>query len=155
MLSKIRDTSGNLDYRMIIIGSVLPDVIDKPLFIVFGDSGLFTGRSHAHTILFALVLLFGGIFTRKSWLLTLAGANLSHLVLDFMWGNPKTFFWPFLGGFELYDAEGWFSDIWHNLTRLPEIYIPEIIGLVVTGYLAYKILKVRGIGRFIRQGVVG
>ena len=153
-LAKIRDKTGKLDYRTIVIGSMLPDIIDKPLFLVFGESGLFTGRSHAHTLLFALLLLSGGIFSRKSWLLTLALANFSHLFLDFIWDDPKTFFWPFLGKFEPYEAEGWFADLWYNLTRLPEIYIPEIIGLLVAGFLAYKILKARGINRFIRQGVI-
>jgi inner membrane protein len=154
ILGKIRDKTGNLDYRMIIIGSMLPDIIDKPFFLLFSESGFFTGRSHAHTLLFALVLLSAGIFSSKPWLLTLALANLSHLFLDFIWYDPEILFWPFLGRFEPYEAEGWFSDLWYNLTYLPEIYIPEIIGLIITGFLSYKILKVRGINRFIRQGVI-
>lgn len=154
VLSKIRDTSGNLDYRMIIIGSVLPDIIDKPLFLLFSESGLFTGRSHAHTLLFALLLLSGGVFSRKSWLLTLALANIFHLFLDLIWNCPETLFWPFLGEFKPYEADRWVSDIWYNLTHLPEIYVPEIIGLIVTGFLAYKILRVRGLNRFVRQGVI-
>ena len=149
-----RDTSGNLDYRMIIIGSMLPDIIDKPLLLLFSESGLFTGRSHAHTLLFAVLLLSAGILSRKSWLLTLALANITHLVLDSLWDNPKTLFWPFLGGFEPYEAEGWFSDIWYNMTHLPETYVPEVIGLIVTAFLVYKIVKARGISRFIRHGVI-
>jgi len=154
-INYFRDTSGNLDYRMIIIGSMLPDIIDKPLFLLFSESGLFTGRSHGHTLLFALLLLSGGIFSRKSWLLTLALANLTHLILDSLWNDPEILFWPFLGGFEPYEVEGWLTDIWYNLTHLPKIYVPEIIGLIVTGYLVYRILKSRGINRFIRQGTIG
>ena len=154
MLAKIRDKTGKLDYRMIIIGSMLPDIIDKPLFLFFGESGLFTGRSHAHTLLFALLLLSGGIFSRKSWLLTLALANVFHLMLDAIWNNPETLFWLFLGTFKPYESEGWFTDLWYNLTHLPEIYIPEIIGLVVTSYLVYRILRFKGINRFIRHGVI-
>ena len=149
-----RDTTGNLDYRMIIIGSMLPDIIDKPLLLLFSESGLFTGRSHAHTLLFAVLLLSAGILSRKSWLLTLALANISHLVLDSLWDNPKTLFWPFLGGFEPYEAEGWFSEIWYNMTHLPETYVPEVIGLIVTAFLVYKIVTARGISRFIRHGVI-
>ncbi|MBN2077077.1 MAG: metal-dependent hydrolase [Dehalococcoidales bacterium] len=155
VLRYFRDASGNLDYRMIIVGSMLPDIIDKPLFLLFSESGLFTGRSHAHTLIFAALLLSAGILSRKSWLLTLALANFTHLILDSLWENPEILLWPFLGGFEPYEAEGWFSDIWYNLTHLPEIYIPEIIGLIVTGFLAYKIVKIMGINRFIRQGVIG
>ncbi|HEY94350.1 MAG TPA: hypothetical protein G4O15_05380 [Dehalococcoidia bacterium] len=150
-----RDTAGNLDYRMIIIGSMLPDIIDKPLFLLFSESGFFTGRSHAHTLLFALLLLSGGLFSRKSWLLALAPANFFHLILDCLWADPEILFWPLLGRFEPYEAEGWFSNLWYNLTHSPEIYIPEIIGLTVTGFLAYKILKVWGINRFVREGVIG
>ena len=155
MLSNFRDSAGNLDYRMIIIGSMLPDIIDKPLFLLFSESGSFTGRSHAHTLLFALILLITGLLSKKSWLLTLALANLTHLLLDSLWDSPEILFWPFLGGFKPYKAEGWFSILWDNLTRLPEIYIPEIIGFIVTVYLIYRILKNRGISRFIRQGVIG
>jgi hypothetical protein len=139
---------------MIIIGSMLPDIIDKPLFLLFSESGFFTGRSHTHTLLFALLLLSGGIFSKWSWLLTLSLANLTHLILDSLWNDPEILFWPFLGGFEPYESEGWFADIWYNLTHLPEIYVPEIIGLIVTGYLVYRILKSRGLSRFIRQGFI-
>ena len=155
MLSYFRDNNGCLDYRMIIIGSMLPDIIDKPLFLLFSESGLFTGRSHTHTLLFALLLLSGGLLIRKSWLLDLSLGNLFHLFLDFIWKSPETLFWPLLGNFEPYQAEGWFSDIWYNLTHSPEIYIPEIIGLIVTGFLTYKIFKVGGINRFVRQGIIG
>lgn len=154
VVSKIRDKAGNLDYRMIIIGSMLPDIIDKPLFILFRESELFTGRSHAHTLLFALLLLSGGIFSRKSWLLTLALANLFHIVLDSMWGTPETLFWPLLGRFRPYEVEGWLSDLWYNLTHLPEIYVPEIIGLIVAIFLAYKIIKAGGLNKFMKQGVI-
>jgi inner membrane protein len=155
ILSYFRDSTGHFDYRMVIIGSMLPDIIDKPLFLLFNESGLFTGRSHAHTLLFALLLLSAGLFSRKSWLLTLAVADLFHLFLDSIWNNPETLLWPFLGRFEPYQAEGWFADIWYNLTHLPEIYITEIVGLLVTGFLTYKIIKVGGINRFVRQGVIG
>jgi len=155
MLTYFRDSTGNIDYRMIVIGSMLPDIIDKPLFLLFNESGLFTGRSHAHSLLFGILLLSGGLLSRKSWLLTLALADLFHLLLDFIWYNPATLFWPLLGGFEPYEAEGWFSDILYNLTHSPGIYVPEIIGLVVTGFLAYKILTTRGITRFVRRGVIG
>lgn len=155
ILATIRDKTGNLDYRMILIGSMLPDIIDKPLFLLFNESGFFTGRSHAHTLLFAVVLLFAGIVIRKPWLLTLALANVSHLFLDYLWKDPKILFWPFLGRFEPYEAERWVSGLWYNVTHLPEIYIPEIIGLIITGFLFYKIVKERGIGRFIRQGAIG
>lgn len=155
ILSYFRDSTGHLDYRMIIIGSMLPDIIDKPLFLLFNESGLFTGRSHAHSLLFALLLLSGGLFSRKPWLLTLAVANVFHLFLDSIWNNPETLFWPFLGRFKPYGIEGWFSGIWYNLTHVPEIYIPEIIGLLVTGFLTYKIIKAGGINRFVRRGIIG
>ena len=154
MLKRIRDETKNLDYRILIIGSVLPDIIDKPLFLLFRESGMFTGRSYAHTLLFAILLLTGGIVSKKSWLLTLALADLFHLILDFIWDDPETLFWPLLGRFEPYEADIWFSHLWFTLTHLPEIYIPEILGLMVTCFLAYKVLKARGVKRFIRQGVI-
>jgi inner membrane protein len=152
ILRKLRDTSGKLDYRMVIIGSMLPDIIDKPLALMFNSSGLFSGRGYAHTLLFSLLLLAGGLIFKKPLLLILFIADFSHLLLDEIWDNPVTLFWPFLGKFKITDTEGWISGIWENLFTLPEVYLPEIIGLVVVTCIAFRVLKDRNIIRFIRQG---
>ncbi len=158
LINRLRDSTGRLDYRMVILGSMLPDIIDKPVFLLLRDRGFeVSGRGYAHTLLFSVLLILAGLFLikkKKPWLLTLGLASIGHLILDGIWERPAVLFWPLLGQFAPGDTEGWLSGIWENLFRLPEVYIPEIIGLIVTLYLAYKIIGSRGIIRFIRQGTI-
>jgi len=51
-----------IDYRLILLGSMLPDIIDKPLGIwLFGN-----GISIAHTFVFSMVLMAAS-FTVYTW----------------------------------------------------------------------------------------
>jgi inner membrane protein len=159
LLNRIRDIGGKLDYRMVIIGSMLPDIIDKPVFLFLRDRGFeVSGRGYAHTLLFSFVLIIGGLFVarkKKPWLITLGLASAAHLLLDQIWEMPVTLFWPFLGPITAGDTEGWFTSIWENLISEPWVYVPEIIGLLFTLYLAYRIIRGRGIIRFIINGNIG
>ena len=97
-----------IDYRLILLGSMLPDIIDKPLGIWLLD----TGRSIGHTLVFGSVLVAAG-FTLYAWrcstgLLGLSFASVIHLVLDQMWLAPRTLLWPAYGwSFERGDVEEW------------------------------------------------
>ncbi|MFP3975182.1 MAG: hypothetical protein ACLFVK_03050, partial [Dehalococcoidia bacterium] len=51
-----------IDYRIALIGSMLPDIIDKPLGIYIFTETFSNGRIYAHTLLFFLVLLLIGLF---------------------------------------------------------------------------------------------
>lgn len=48
-----------VDYRLVLIGSMLPDIIDKPLGIAF-PAALGSGRTVAHTFLFLFLLFCAG-----------------------------------------------------------------------------------------------
>ncbi len=82
-----------MDYRLIIIGSLLPDIIDKPVGMIILP--LHNGRVFGHTLLFILILLLIGLKYRK--FLFLSFASFLHLIEDEMWKEPKTLFWPLLG----------------------------------------------------------
>jgi hypothetical protein len=81
------------DYRLVMIGALLPDVLD----------GLTGGRWVAHTLLCSVVAMFGVmLFTRghrrlRRHLIALPIGMLLHLVLDGMWTDRDTFWWPFFG----------------------------------------------------------
>lgn len=156
LFSGIRNRAGKIDYRMVIIGSMLPDIIDKSVYLAFGQSGeTLSGRDYSHTLLF-IVLLFAGSFVllryKKPWLLLLAAGSFIHLLLDRMWGDTVTLFWPFLGPLEGEVTTGWISERWHDLFSAPSAYIPEIIGIIIIIYFAFRIIKNRGIPGFIRTG---
>jgi membrane-bound metal-dependent hydrolase YbcI (DUF457 family) len=86
------------------VGAILPDLIDKPLRHLLLQSTLDSGRIYAHTLLFLGMVGLAGMLYWKVWLtplmLAVAAGVASHLVLDSMWTNPTTLFWPALGPFE-------------------------------------------------------
>jgi inner membrane protein len=87
-----------IDYRFILLGSVLPDVIDVPLSALFAWPGR---RGPAHTLLTAVVVsvvvvtVFRG--ERRLSLFGMGVGWLTHLVGDGMWLVPRTFLWPAFG----------------------------------------------------------
>ena len=85
------------------LGAILPDIIDKPLGHLLLQSTLDSGRIYAHTLLFLGMVTLAGVaawrFRPTPLVLILALGIASHLVLDTMWDNPVTLFWPTLGPF--------------------------------------------------------
>ncbi len=153
----IKNKIGSIDYRMVLLGSLLPDIIDKPAFLLIGSSASLSGRDYAHTFLFNLALLISGLVLiryRKSWLLIISLSSFMHLILDSIWNNPVALFWPLLGPLPRGETAGWLSDRIHDLFSNPGVYIPEIIGLVIVLFFAYRLVKRKGIISFIRDGTV-
>ncbi len=85
----------------LVIGSLLPDLIDKPLGIVVFSSRIANGRIIGHTLLFSLTLLLIGLslFYKMgdNRVLTLAVGSFFHLIEDRIWRSPRTFLWPLRG----------------------------------------------------------
>ena len=88
-----------IDYRMILVGAVLPDVVDGLLGLFFFDGP--AGRWIAHSIFAAIavtvliILVFRG--DRRQSLFGIGVGWLLHLVADGMWAAPETFLWPAFG----------------------------------------------------------
>lgn len=81
------------DYRLVMVGAVLPDVVDA----------LAGGARLLHTLLFSVVLLMAVMVATRGRrrlrrrLLALPVGTFLHLVLDGMWAETQVFWWPFLG----------------------------------------------------------
>ena len=121
-----------IDYRLIVVGSLLPDIIDKPVGMILLP--LNNGRVFGHTLLFILIFLLTGLKYRKS--LFLSFASFLHLIEDKMWSEPQTLFWPLLG-FE-FPAKGYasFYDYLSGILSeykpsLSHVFISEVMGLAV------------------------
>lgn len=130
-----RDPS--MDLRVLVLGAVLPDLIDKPIGSVFFTSYFGTGRIYAHTLLFAVAVLFGvmavtrrGSAARKRWMALPIGVFL-HLLLD-MPLDSATLWWPALGLEFPSFAKGALVDLVAYLLRSPWVVAQELLGL---GYL--------------------
>ncbi|MEA2685505.1 MAG: hypothetical protein QOE93_700 [Actinomycetota bacterium] len=82
-----------IDYRLVVVGAWLPDIIDAPL----------GGARVMHTVVASVALLVGVMLgTRhrrqaRRRLLAIPIGTFLHLVLDGMWARTETFWWPFLG----------------------------------------------------------
>jgi membrane-bound metal-dependent hydrolase YbcI (DUF457 family) len=86
-----------IDYRLVIAGALLPDLVD----------GVWGGARLLHTLVFSVVLMFAVMAAtrgrsarvrrrRRQWLAVPIGTFL-HLVLDGMWVRTHVFWWPFFG----------------------------------------------------------
>jgi inner membrane protein len=148
-----------MDIRWLLVGSLLPDIIDKPIGqYIFRDT-FNNGRIFSHTLLFLIIISAVGYYLlkryRQSWMLALAAGTFAHLILDEMWQVPVTLFWPLLGfSFPVEDLENWAADIWNALFSDPKVYIPEIIGLVILLVLCWWLVRRKKVLAFIKQGKV-
>lgn len=89
-----------IDYRLLVLGSILPDLIDKPLWLFLHPEVLDATRLIAHTLWFPILLFAAwrlGSGRRLNFLLPLAIGSALHLVLDGMFTMPNTLLWPFTG----------------------------------------------------------
>lgn len=125
-----------VDLPFLAIGSVLPDIIDKPLgTILFGTSRIF-----GHTLLFLLLLAVLAIYLRDMRIASLCGGVFIHLGLDSMWASPATLLWPLLGLFPIesnFSLGGYSKKVVLDLNN-PNILIPEYLGLVYLIYFAIE-----------------
>ncbi|MDH3730429.1 MAG: metal-dependent hydrolase [Acidimicrobiia bacterium] len=126
----------NMDLRLLMVGAILPDLIDKPLGRVFHVAGHESGKLWGHTLLFSAVLMIlilvitkRGTSHRRTWF-PLAVGSLFHLVLDAMWTLSETFLWPFLGtDFTPADPGNLGDSLIDGLTS-PWVVAGEVVGLI-------------------------
>ena len=111
------------DYRMVVVGALLPDLLDAPL----------GGARFAHTLLAAVVTLTavmlatrGHRHVRRS-LLAVPIGMFAHLVADGMWARTETFWWPLFGR----SLEGRLPALDHGL---PVLVLEELAGAVIVAW---------------------
>jgi inner membrane protein len=146
-----------VDIRLLLIGSLLPDIIDKPLGQWLLRDAISNGRIFCHTLLFLIVLTLGGLYLylsrHRTWLLTLSFGTLAHLVFDQMWLSPRTLFWPLYGvAFERLDLTNWIQRILYELPNTPAVYTPEIVGGIILVLFMWVLLADRKLRTFITMG---
>jgi inner membrane protein len=153
--------AGFVDIRVLLIGALLPDIIDKPIGRYFFQDYFSNGRIYAHTILFFVILASGGLLLysarHRTWLLALAYGALTHLILDEMWKSPRTLFWPLYGfSFEREPVSfwPWMERLWHNVSTNPWVLTPEIVGVIIVAWLGVRLLQRKNLFAFIRYGRV-
>jgi inner membrane protein len=154
----LKSLANFMDIRLLILGSMFPDIIDKPLsFFGFGD-----GRFLTHTLLITAIILLAALiiflFRRKTWLLAIAVGMLAHLVLDSMWTTPNTLIWPLYGWtFPAPDHRTGLNQLsiwWNTLMTHPEVDIFEAVGLAITLVFTGTLLYKRKFEAFVIRGKI-
>lgn len=147
----------HIDIRLLLVGSLLPDIIDKPVGQIIFRESISNGRIFCHTLLFLLLITIGGLIifrhSHRDWLLILALGTFSHHILDEMWLQPHTLYWPIFG---LTFPKVYFCNflyvLFQSLLTNPKIYTSEVIGLIIFVALALWLIKRKSLYSFIKSG---
>ena len=148
-----------IDYRWILAGAVVPDVIDgiASLTVYEGDSGRGVAHSIAAVVFVAVVILLGTRGTTRIAVFGLAVGWLLHLVADGMWSAPETFLWPAFGtGFASAPAEPYSWDLFLHPAAHLGTWGAEALGLLALVYLgaAFELGDKDRRRRFLRDGLL-
>ncbi|WFN34054.1 metal-dependent hydrolase [Methanogenium sp. S4BF] len=125
------------DCRAVIycsIGSLLPDIIDKPVgHLILATLG--NGRIFFHSLTICGIVAFLGFIILIKWrhpgLLFIAAGMLSHQLADAMWAIPNSWYWPFLGWFRPKYMPFYFEDMFSLEFSSPSELLVIILGLIL------------------------
>ncbi len=115
-----------IDIRFVLVGALLPDILDKTL-------GYFTpiaGRSLFHAVIPLFLILSVLILKDKVIFISLMLASLFHLMLDEMFLKPKILLWP-LFGIELNLGVVDVNNYWFTLFHSTYVQVTEILGFII------------------------
>jgi hypothetical protein len=150
-----------IDYRFVAIGSILPDLIDKPIGGFFFRNEFHNSRLFGHTLLFSGILLVIGLFlmiknkNRSNKIFLLGICSLIHQGLDSMWLYPATFYWPFLGWKFPTRLEGkWLMEGFKRLLSDPSYFIAEIVGAIIVIFFVVRLIKNKKVKEFLKTGIL-
>lgn len=112
------------DYRLLIVGSVLPAAIDP----VFGGARVLHSMTFSVVLLAVLMMATTGRKPIRRTLLGLPVGTLLHLVFTGAWTDTTVFWWPFFGlGFDDAPHPVWERGWWN---------VPlELIGLALCWWI--------------------
>jgi hypothetical protein len=150
------DNKVSIDYRVVLIGSILPDIIDKPIGAGLFRSTFHNSRIFGHTLLFSVLLILIGsylLYKRgRNNILILGACSAIHLILDSMWLYPAILFWPYYGWkFPARPEGNWVrSDILRLITD-PSYYLPELIGFIIIAFYFTRLIRNKQIKDFINK----
>jgi hypothetical protein len=148
-----------IDFRIFVISAMFPDIVDKLVGMLILGEEVSNGRIFTHSIVILTILSVSAFNYSK---IKLTGLFLPllyiipaylHLLLDRLWEEPNTFYWPLLGtGFPKIGAE--FGDFFNILFSNPYVYLGEIIGTIILIIIIMKFRLYQRIHlvKFIKSG---
>ena len=162
-----------IDYRVVMLGALLPDIIDKPIVEIMYGLKTHSGHWFAHSLIFSHLLILVGIaflVIKKNKNFLLFGiCSLLHQFMDIMILKPNIFIYPFFGkilfivpknlGFvdkvmePIYRRIPYFRDVKDYFLE-PYIYIFELIGGLFMVYYIWEMIKKKRIKLFFKKGTL-
>jgi hypothetical protein len=151
----------DVDYRLLALASILPDLIDKPL-AVFAFPNSRAALLIGHTLLAQLAVwgasaASGRMQKGLPYLLAFSG----HLVADRMWGFRQTLLWPLRGRQfhqwkDVGSPEAFLRAYADIVLHEPKLLAFEALGLALLGWLVAdrRLYRKRSLRRFLRTGKV-
>jgi len=139
-----------IDYRMILIGAVLPDIVDGVLgiFLFEGQAGRWIAHSMLAAIVVTVVIILGFKGDRRQSLFGIGVGWLLHLVADGMWQAPQTFLWPAFGTeFSTSPREPYSWDLFFDPIAHLTTWGGELIGLSILAWF-WVAFRLGGDNRF-------
>jgi len=151
----------DIDYRLLALSALLPDLIDKPLAIFAlpeSHSALLFGHTLLlHAMVWGASATAGRVPKGLPYLMALSG----HLVADRMWGFSRTLLWPLRGRKfhqwkDVGSAQAFVQAYVDIVLNEPKLLAFEAIGLALLGWFVADRRLYRGsaLRRFLRAGKV-
>lgn len=145
-----------IDYRFVLAGAVVPDLVDGALSGTVFDE--WHGRGIAHTLVavvaVALVVILGSRGTTRLALFGLPVGWLLHLVGDGMWSSPEMFLWPAFGTAFAGSPEPYSWDLLTDPAAHVGTWAGELVGIGILAWfvVAFRLTEPGRARRFLSDG---
>ncbi len=129
-----------VDVRFLLLGALIPDLIDLPIGTVilvdrYSSSELWGHSLAAASVYMAVVLIATRRGRRRRAWMALGVAWLFHLLLDGMWINEEVFLWPFFGWELPSGSAPFWRAAWERAIGDPWRWVLEAIGIAYVSWL--------------------
>ena len=141
-----------LDDRVLIVGSMLPDILDKPLALFLAPTLVgHSLRNYGHTLVFAALVLAVAValaaLIKRRWPAVLALASAGHLILDMMWFSHRILLWPFTTS----DFSPRYIHEWGPHSD-PIYFGAEVLGLAIISWFGFTLIRKRKLRLWLLTG---
>lgn len=137
------DADPDIDFRLLALAAMGPDLIDKPLAWLYFYERFKSAVLFAHTLIVHLAIA-AWMIVRWPYGAAYGLAFAGHALLDRLWLFPNTFYWPLRGWrFHVWGQRGSEQEkigwaYWYAFTRRPELW-----GWEAGGILAFALFAMR------------
>ena len=138
-----------VDFRLVLLGSILPDLIDKPLGAILH----LEARLWAHSLLFLAGILVLSLLPALRGLRWVGFGDAVHLLVDLIWEQPMVVLWPALG-LAFPPGEQSFGGYLQVLLTDPYVQFGEIVGgsILIAAAWRYRLFSWNRLRQFLRDG---